>query len=180
MTEEERKKAGKRLKECMKQRKLSLSGFVDLISDETGLIFSEQTISQLRTGYRRITEQNAFIFADLLGIEAGYLLGKDGFSASSYEEYLSFMDDLEKQKADLEKWKEQIRADKSHYHKYDAYLKSCGYEVIDMECTQEGRPTKYKIASSGTEKWISVKDMEKFRKAINEQIQLRMGALMDK
>lgn len=166
--------SGRRLTECMKLKKMKIAELSDWISTNKGMdSYSMQYISQMRTGHRAISSQNAFLFAECLGIDSGYLLGKDNFIAQSYEEYLSII-------GSKEKWKEQLQSDRAELHKYDGYLHPCGYKVIEATFNPEGKPTEYRIAHNGNEAMISVSEMQKFKKAIDEQIQLRMKALMDK
>lgn len=149
---------------------------MDRMADEISLkhpqrVFSIQYISQMRTGHRAISPQSAFLFAECLDIDPDYLLGKDHYLAKSYEEYLGIIGDMEKQK-------KQFKSDKSNYHKYDDYLRPCGYTVIEMECAEDYEPIEYTIAHKGIEATIPANEMKKFKKAIDEQIRLRMEALM--
>ena len=163
------KLSGNRLKECMdlKEKKASeLSRWIE----GKGFICSDKYISLIKNGHRPISPSNAYLFAEFLGVDSGYLLGKDFWLAQSYDEYQGIVNDMEKQL-------KQQEADLEKLHLYDNYLKPCGYKV-DMTINLDGGPPSYKIIGKGKTVVFSEDEMKKFKREIDKYIKLKMDALM--
>lgn len=166
--------AGSRLKECMKSKNMKLSEMAEWIYTNKGMdSYSIQYISQMRNGHRAISAENAFMFSECLEIDSGYLLGKDFWLAKSYDEYLGIMKDMNNQL-------EQQKSNRADLHLYDSYLKDNGYK-IEEAVFYDMKPKEYHVSDRAERiAVIPASEMKKFKKAIDEQIQLRMKALMDK
>lgn len=166
--ETKRKKAGERLKECMKLRNISNAEFIGLIKNEQ--VIDSSFFSQMRNGTRSITYDNALLFAKYLDVDHGYLLGEDDFESNNYQEY-------EKRK-NAEK---EIPKHKEKWLYYSRYLKPVGSRIINTgipdDCPEKG----YITIMYGTERAdISFSEMDEFHEEIESYIRKALAHMMQK
>lgn len=169
-TNEKNKLSGNRLKECMDLREKKATELSRWIEDK-GFICSDKYISLIKNGKRPISPSNAYLFAECLKIDSGYLLGKDDFRAESYQDY------LEKEESNR-----QVKKVAQQMSKYDYLLEPYGYYV--RSCLADGpdgtNTTTYQIQHNDQMAHIPDKEMKKFKKDVDDFIRLKMDALMDK
>lgn len=169
---QEKKASGSRLKECMDAKGIKNGEMCAKMSIQFQDSFSEQYLAQMRSGSSAISKKRAFRFAEILEIDADYLLGKDGFKAASYKEYLQLIEDRSR-------FKDAI----SEMKKYDHYLECCGYYVVGSN-GDGTQTTEYQIQRKRKSKdapnlaLIPADEMEQFKREVDKFIRLKMDALM--
>lgn len=162
------KASGERLKECMKLKYFTNAEMCAQMSAKFGKNFSEQYLSQMRSGACPISSKNAFCFAEILKIDAGYLLGKDSFISNSYVEYL-----------DWAGFKNQLQDDIEDSHEYDAYLIPNGYKVDSRAVDLGNNMSGYKISHKRKIAVIPDDKMQEFKRRVDRFIRTEMDALID-
>ena len=84
----EKKIAGERLLECIKMRGINQAKLVELVDSLGDETISGAYVSMVISGQRSMSYPRIMAASRALLIEAGYLLGDDGFVAENYFEYL--------------------------------------------------------------------------------------------
>lgn len=170
-TEEKRKVQADRLKECMNLAGKKQTDLIRLTKLRFNIDIKSGHLSMILKGKRSLPDDYAEYFASILEVEYGYLTGSDMFRAESYQQF-----------SDAEESSRQIKEVAKQMSQYDYLIVPCGYYV--HSCIADGpegtNATTYQIHHNGQMAHIPDKEMKKFKKAIDEQIQLRMDALMDK
>lgn len=87
-TEQKNKKIGARLKEVLNG--MSYSTLLEKASDNSDYkgTLTTGNISEIVNGKRNLPKKSAIVFSRVLDIDAGYLLGADDLTATSYENYV--------------------------------------------------------------------------------------------
>lgn len=170
-TEEKREIQAKRLQECMDLAGKKQSDLIRLTKHRYDIEIKSGHLSMILSADRSLPDDYAEYFSEILDVDYGYLIGSDLFVADSYADYLTI-------NGTIETMSDQLDSDLIELRKYNYYLLPCGYKAIEATFTPEGKPTEYRIAHNGNEAMISASEMQKFKKAIDEQIRLRMDALM--
>ena len=81
-------KIGKRLKECMDAKNMIAAKLIKEVQLRYHVHIPDSYVSQAINGNRPLNSERAILFARILNVKPGYLLGDDGLYAKSYNEYL--------------------------------------------------------------------------------------------
>ncbi len=160
--------ASKRLKYVMKLRKKRPVDLINYVLENTDIYVSAPMMSQYLDGKKHIPQNMAVVFAEYLNIDAGYILGLDGFNAHNddYYVYCSVLNTFNNFK-NLE-GKTDI---------YDVYLSHEGYRVKSFKTTSQ-KITRCNITDKEGREYILtpkkldqyVKDLKKYYKTRTKEL----------
>lgn len=165
----ERAKAGCRLKECLDRCGMSQADLLERMEYKNKVTMTSAQLSQTIHGKRTLQPYFARKFAELLYVDAGYLLGADNFRFSCYADYHESFDDL---------FGKEYHKELDEIHKYDHILSMAGYTVLGMTVVSN-EVTEYTVMSKGKKADIPAERMELFVEDLKKLIKKSFDPLMD-
>lgn len=172
-----REKTGERLVELMNEKHMSNT----YLLQKAKLIMTPQQFSQIKKKRRTLQREDAIKLSEVFGIDPGYLLGIDGFKATSYNEYIQIIND----KSDFQKGLECV-----HHYDYIINLIN-GYRLVGATPDDESADYTYlgdsvtgknsdniSVIRSGIVATIPASEMERFEHDVLDYIKVRFDALM--
>lgn len=161
--------ASMRLKYVMQLKGKRSVDLINYVLENTDIYVSAPMMSQYLDGKKHIPQDTAVAFAECLDIEAGYILGLDGFIRSNddYYVYCSVRNTFDNYKK--LKGKTDI---------YDRYLSHEGYSVKSYHCTY-GKLSKLIVSDNkGKELSFSPKELDNYVKDIKKYYKERTKQLL--
>ena len=160
MTKEERReKTGDRLREVLKRKKMTQGKLLDKASKDdrfTGAIQQPHLSDIINHKGRDLSNYDADIFSDVLGIHRGYLKGEDDYRAANYDDYLI---GYVKQP--------QLQQD---FHKYDGILSLAGAKIENTSYDDDYNLRRYYVIMDGRRAEFTPEDMDRYMKSIYEDL----------
>lgn len=164
-----RKKTGDRLKEVLKGR-CSQAALLRETKEKYGKAYSmlPSHLSEIINYKRTLPREFATKFADVLNIDAGYLLGVDDFEATDYSEFLM-----------LQNHKEDAERSFSEFGRMNLLLLPTGY-TLEYMSEWNGKISSYDIkADDDAIVTIPAEEMERTINDINRYIKMQIDYLVE-
>ena len=115
---------------------------------------------------RTLPQVFAFMFADILSIDAGYLTGQDNYRATDYSEYLEIM----KSRAEYD-----ILFD--NYTKYDTLLDQFGYRKVCV--VQDSDHSRFYLRHRGQTAGIPEEELDRLIEDVTRYIKKKLSIIME-
>lgn len=182
-----RKRTGERLTEVMDLRGYTPKKFLMEMKEKYGFKDATSeggyhlegldrlaTLSRIRSGILTLQNEHARYAAEILNIDVNYLLGTiDDYKASSYDEYLNYIDYYR----DLLDDTSRVIPEQEHIlDEYRKALNPYGIDVTGMSAVGD-RIDDFDITSEGSTITITAAEMEQLYQNIKKYIQIRIKIL---
>lgn len=166
-----RQKTGDRLKEVLRDR-CSQAALLRKTAEKYGEAYSmlPSHLSEIINYKRTLPREFAAKFADVLNVDAGYLLGVDDFKAADYSEFLR-----------MQKHKEEAERSFSEYGRINLLLLHTGYTLESM-AEWDNKILSYDIKvkeDDDTVVTIPAAEMERTINDINRYIKMQIDYLIE-
>ena len=161
--------AGARLKYMMSIKGKRDVDLINYILDNTDLYVSAPMMSQYLKGTKHIPQDIAIAFAEYLDIDAGYLLGSDGYMSNNndYYVYMSVKNVFGK----FKKMKSQTK-------QYEEYLSHEDCSIKSFKSSENKITTLTVIDKKGKEYELSLKELDQYVKDIKAYYKSRTKELL--
>lgn len=162
--------AGARLKYMMSIKGKRDVDLINYVLDYTDLYVSAPMMSQYLKGTKHIPQDIAIAFAECLDIDAGYILGSDGYASQNndYYVYQSVM-------GLKDRWKKMH----SQTDKYNKYLSHEGYFIKSFTSNGNDKITNLTISDKNEKEYVvSLKDANQYIKDIQKYYKDRTKQLL--
>lgn len=157
--EERRKKTGDRLREVYKKKGMTQGQLLDAAAKDdrfTGAIQQSHLSNIINAKGRDLSDYDADIFSDVLGIHRGYLKGEDDYKAANYDDYLI---GYVKQP--------QLQQD---FHRYDGILSLAGAKIEHTHYDDDYNINQYDVYMDGRRASFTPEKMDEYMKRVYAEI----------
>lgn len=168
--DEKRAAVGSRLRECIDAAHMKQAALLSITEERFGKEYrlSAPHLSEVLRGKRSLSQDVAIKYADILGIDPGYLTGADDFTASSYSEYVEKQTDLR-----------QFLTSTQSFSRFDYILNPIGYKVRTY-IESNDKPESYTFDFKNIEISIPAEEMDSFLEEVHSFIKMRFEWMLYK